>query len=316
MARTTKKPRVLRKKNIMRKKGATAQAKQIATLSKQVTNLTKDQYESFRTRWQRNTLPIGNTGVIFTPYVCPIPYSPCDVMGTSPVAAAERFADNRQIASQQFFTKTPVFGYSDAAKNTAKLIHTGGTLRWQMWTTEPQYTSVGLYLIKPVRKQADQLTVDRTLKGVAAAQAPGSLASLYNDVDYTIHTGTGTGSNTTYFGSEINRKYWNVLYHREVSLAEPNAGNIDTRVGGDNTNPRNNALVAHGTIKLPAGGEIKAVGQLSQQNNEPVNAMEHQYVDERDEDGVYLVAILNDATVDVETVNLGFIVNDYYKAVV
>lgn len=310
-----RKPKALRK--VMRKTGARQQAKQIATLSRQLTAMNREQTEMIRTSWQRNNLPIGNTGPIFSPYVCPLPYALCDPLGTSPVVAAQRFADNRQNASQQFFTKRLVFGYSEAAANAGKIYHTGGRLRYQITTTEPSYTKITLALVKPKKHQADQLVVDRGLKGIAAATAPGSASQLYDDIDFTTHSGAG-GSNSTWFGAEVNRKYWSVLYRREVALTHPGANNTTpNQATPANTAPKNNALVATGSIKLPASGIIKAVGSETQTiPAAQTPAMEQQYVDQRNEDSVYLVAILNDTTLDTEAVSMGFVVTDYYKAVV
>jgi len=49
-----KKPKVLKRKNIKRKTGAKSQAKQITALSSQLTKLTKTQYETIQTVWNRN----------------------------------------------------------------------------------------------------------------------------------------------------------------------------------------------------------------------------------------------------------------------
>lgn len=312
----TKKPRTLRRKNIKRRTGARAQSKQIMALSKQVSTLTKVNYARIRTVWQRNNLPVGSPGAIVTPYVCPIPYAPCDPLGTSPVPAAQRFADNRQIASQQFFTKRLVFGYPEAAANSNTIMHTGGKLRYTVYTTEPSYTKMTICLVRAKKKQADQLITDRELKGVAAASAAGSTGRLYDDIDYTVHNGAG-GNFDTYYGAEINRKYWDVLYKREIALTHPGASNITpNQATPANTNPKNNALVATGSIRLPAAGQIKSVGQLTLQGQSPSNALEQQYVDQRNEDSVYLVAISNDLQIDGENISMGMVVTDYYKAVV
>lgn len=313
----TKKPRVLRRKNIMRKKGATAQAKQIATLSRQLTSITKENYERIRTSWQRMNLPIG-AGAIASPYICPLPYAPCDPLGTSPVTAAQRWADNRQLAAQQFFTKRLVFGHSEAAANSNKMFHTGGKLRYTIYMNEPSYTKIGLFLIRPKKKQADQLVVDRTMKTLGAASAPGANSRLYDDVDFTTHDGAG-GNNSTWYGAELNSKYWDVLYKREISLSQPKpffvASNPQQQDAG-NVSPANNAIVASGTIKLPAGGEIKAVGNLTQIGQSPTTALEQQYLDQRNEDGCFLVAVHNDVQADGQNVSMGFVVTDYYKTVV
>ena len=310
-----KKPKVLKRKNIYKKRGATAQAKQIASLSKQLSSLTKTSYDNVRTSWQRNNLPIG-TGAIPGAYICPLPYAPCDPLENSPVPAAQRFADNRQIASQQFFTKRIVFGHSQASENSNCMYHTGGRLRYTMYTTEPQYSKITLALVRPKKKQADQLVVDREMKTVGVASAPGGNSRMEVDTDYIVHNGAG-GNFDTYYGAEINRKYWDVLYSREIALSHPGASNLTpNQATPANTNPKNNALVATGSIKIPAGGVIKAVGYQTQEDESPITAFEQQYVDQRNENSCYLVAIQNDVQADLQNISLGFIVTDYYKVVV
>lgn len=312
----TKKPRILRKKNIMRRKSSTAQAKQIATLSKQLTTMSKEQFNRIRTCWQRNNLPIGAGGAIAKPYICPLPYTLCDPLGASPVAGANIWSDNRVIAAQPTFSKRMVFGYAEAAKNSNKIYHTGGRLRYQITTTEPSYTKLNIYLIRPKKRQADQLTLDRELKNTGSSGAAGSAGFLTDDVDFTTHNGQG-GVNDTYFGSEINRKYWDVLYSREVALGgikDLTASNV-TRVTPVNR-PMNNSLVATGSIKLPAGGVIKALGFATTAGGQSATAFEQQFVDQRNEDSCYLVCINNDLQIDAQNVSMGFVVNDYYKAVV
>lgn len=313
----TKKPRVLRKKNIMRRKSSTAQAKQIATLSRQLTKMSKEQFNNIRTSWQRNNLPIGAGGVLPSAYICPIPYTMCDPLGVSPVPNAQLWADNRVIGSQPTFTKRLVFGHSDASTNSNKIYHTGGILRYQILTTEPSYTKVSLFLIRPKKKQADQLSIDRSLKGSSGLNQAGSSAFLTEDVDYTVHGGQG-GPEDTYYGAEINRKYWDVLYKREVGLQQPK--NLSASAFVRSTpivgNGKDTTLVATGSIKLPAGGVIKAVGSLTSTFQSPATAFEQQYLDQRNEDSVYLVAICNDLQADGENISMGFVVTDYYKAVV
>lgn len=309
-----KKPRALR--NVRRKTGARAQAKQIAALSRQVTNINREQTDSIRTCWQRNNLPIGSGGAVATPYICPLPYALCDPLGASPVPNAQVWSDNRVIAAQPTFSKRLVFGYAEAAAGSNKIYHTGGRLRYTLYTTEPSYTKVTLCLIRAKKNQADQLVTDRNLKGKTTGNQPGSAARIFDDVDYTVHNGAG-GSYDTWYGAEINRKYWDVLYSREIALATPkdlSASSVQrvTPV----VNGKNNTLVATGSIKLPAAGVVTAVGYATTQNESPATAMEQQYLDQRNEDSLYLVAINNDLQIDTQNVSMGFVVTDYYKAVV
>lgn len=317
MVRTFKKPKVLRKRNVKRRTGAKSQAKQINALSSQVTKIQKEQTENVRTSWSRENLPIGNV-ILADPYICPIPYVMCDPTGSSPVIGASQWTDNVTSASQPTFSKRMVFGYSEAAKNCNKVYHTGGVLRYQIWTSEPSFTKLGLYLIRPKKKMADQLILDRKMKQTAALGGPaGGSCSLTDDVDYTVHTSPTATQVNTFYGSEINRKYWDVLYHREIALTHPLAAGFATNASANNPTPANNALTASGTIKLPAGGLIKNVSTQTQVvAPKTAGAFEVQYLDQRNENGCFLVGIHNDLTVDAQTLDLGFIVTDYYKAVV
>lgn len=312
----TKKPKTLRGKNIRRRTGNKAQSKQIMALSRQVSRMNREQLDKVRTCWQRDNLPIGSGGPIATTYICPIPYALCDPLGVSPVPQANVWSDNRVIASQPTFSKRLVFGYAEAAANSNKIYHTGGKLRYTIYTEEPSYTKLTLALIKPKSKQADQLSIDRLLKGVGTSGEAGSAAQLFLDTDFTVHNGNG-GNYDTYYGAEINRKYWDVLYKREIALATPkdltasSVQRVTPVVDG-----KNNTLVATGSIRIPACGEIKAVGNLTQANESPSTAMEQQYLDQRNEDSLYLVAINNDLQIDTQNISMGFVVTDYYKAVV
>ncbi|AXQ65339.1 MAG: hypothetical protein [Circular genetic element sp.] len=314
--RTFKKPRVLRNKNIKKKTGDKAQSKQIMSLNKRVDSIVKEQFNNIRTCWQRNNLPIGSGGAIAKPYICPLPYALCDPLGVSPVAGANIWSDNRVIAAQPTFTKRMVFGYADAAKNSNKIYHTGGRLRYTIYTTEPSYTKLNIFLIRPKKKQADQLTLDRELKNTGSSGAAGSAGFLTDDVDFTTHNGAG-GVNDTFYGSEINRKYWDVLYSREVALGSIKdlTASAVARITPVNR-PMNNSLVATGSIKLPAGGEIKAVGFSTTSGGQSATAFEQQFVDQRNEDSCYLVCVNNDLQIDAQNISMGFVVNDYYKAVV
>lgn len=309
-----KKAKVLRGKNIKRKTGAKSQAKQITALSNAVTKINKEQLENVRTSWQRESVPLGHT-TIPGPYICPIPYVLCDPLNTSPVVGSNTFSDNIATASQPTFSKRLVFGYSEAAKASNKIYHTGGKIRYQIWTSEPSFTKLGLYLIRPKKNIADQLILDRKFKSGAIG---GDDSELFDDIDYTCHDGTGTVSQvSTFFGSELNKKYWTVLHRREITLTHPLASGFSSNANANNDNPANNALTASGTIRVPAGGIIRNASTLTQTTGaKDATAMECQYLDQNNENGCYLVIIHNDITIDVQTVDMGMVVTDYYKAVV
>lgn len=328
------KPKALKSKNIKKKTSDKEQAKQIASLSREITRINKEQTERIRTVWQMNRKSIGLVNTLTpTVFLCPVPYSLCDPLGTSPFTGAGLFSDNNMPISsaigQIAYKKNLVFGYSDAAANSNKIYHTGGKLRYQIVTTEPSYTKLTMFLVKPKSKQADQLVIDRQLKGATAATiappAPagnvGSSAFMIQDVDYTTYTPPTVGgvptSTDTIFGSEINRKYWDIIYKREIALTHPGATGFANNTNPANTDPKNNALVASGTIKIPAAGVIINKSQATQTvGNKSTSAMENSLLDQRNEENYTLVIVHNDGSADLESVQLSLIVNDYYRAVV
>lgn len=316
-----KKTKTLKTKNVKRKTGAKAQSKQILALSTQINKLTKTQFEPLRTSWQRAVLPVDPL-IVGAPYICPIPYSMGDPLGQLSSATLSAWSDNLGIAAQPTYRKRIVFGHSGASDISPEIHHTGGILRYRFINEEPAFTTADVYLVRPKRKQSDQISVDRKLRnGSLTNSAPGAGAFMQPDIDYTTFQPDGViGTATSYFGSEINRKYWTVLGKRSHSFSHPGGNKVAPNTADPaNTRPANNSIVATGSFKLPAGGVLKnssiAAGDTPITNNNS-NAMTLAYLDEENEKTCYLVVISNGASVDLETLNLGFVVNDYYKAVV
>jgi hypothetical protein len=316
-----RKPRTLKGKNIKRKTGARAQSKQILSLSKAVTNLTKSNYETVQTLWYRNNLSVDSTGIGTIAYVCPVPKSMCNCFSQSTLDTAGnpdqrlKWSDNLAIASQQFYQKSPIFGSSEAARNSPESTHMGGVLKWRLQTNEPSFSTYSIFLISPKSRQADQLITDRGLKASTSSSFAGGGASLVQGVDYISHPNL--------FGTMINKKYYNVHYHREVNLCHPQSTALQTTAQANNTNPRNNALIAEGSIKLSGGSVLKCANQQSiavsgspDMGFQPVNASQLGYIDERNEKTQYLVVVNNGVSADAQTVNLSLLVKDVYKMVV
>ena len=118
-------------------------------------------------------------------------------------------------------------------------------------------------------------------------------------------------------GTQINKKFWNIDYYREVNFSHPGSTSQQTTAQANNTNPKNNAIIAQGTIKLKPGGVIKCYNQQSFEESgspilgvKPVNASQIGYLDEKNEKLQYLVIINNGVSADLETVNLSLLV--YY----
>lgn len=336
-----KKPRVLKKRNIRRRKGARAQSKQIAALSTQLSKLTKINYARVKTVWQKGNQTINMPAGSFTPYICPIPYAPCIVsVGTNESIQAAFFQDNNlksdRLIDSQGYGKRFVFGCPDSARNSNAGFHTGGTLRYQMilqgdfsLSQVRAFQKVGMFFIKPKRALADQLTDERKLKSkrpISLAPLlpyPGGEAHLEIDKDYIVHNGLSSDPDmTTYFGSSINTKYWTVVAQRQVAFSHPSASGVSGNANANNASPANNALVASGTFKLPAGGVLKNATPVSQNLPNPQldpAVLEMSLEDQTNENSLYLVVVQHvtqDQVAIRNGLSLGFIVEDNYKIVV
>lgn len=315
-----RKPKVLKKKNIKRRTGARNQAKQISALSTQMSKLTSSQYESTMLVWERLNASIDSTLGGTNAYVCPIPTSPCNPFKdeTLQLPTGERitWSDTKTVSTQLSFAKTPVFGWSEAARNSPEVHHTGSTLKYRLQVNgEETFSTYSLFLIKAKARQADQLITDRNLKAATTLGSPGAGALLIEGVDYVTHEDL--------MGTMMNKKYWNVLYSREINFSHPGATAIATNTNPANTNPLNNALIATGTLRIPAGGVIRNFNAQApitagnpDEGNKPTNACQIGYVDENNKSPCYLVIINNGAAADAETIDLSLLVKDYYKCVV
>lgn len=313
-----RKTKTLKTKNIKRKTGAKAQSKQILSLSKQVSSLTKSQYETVQTAWSRNNLSVDRSLGGVAAYVCPIPKSMCNCFGQETLDTVGlpdkrlKWTDNLVIAAQPFYQKTAIFGSSEAARNSPEANHMGGILKWRLISDEPSFSTYSIFLISPKKRQADQLITDRRLKGTQGGHNPGSAGDLEPGIDFITHPDI--------MGTQINKKYYNIDYHREVNFSHPGSTSQQTTAQANNTNPRNNAIIAEGSIRLKPGGVIKCFNKQAPaahpESLNAVNASQLGYVDERNENIQYLVIVNNGVSTDLETVNLSLLVRDYYKMVV
>ena len=313
------KPRALKRRNIRRRTGAKAQSRQISALSRQLSSMSRKQFAKVHTVWQRNMLTVENVTGGVQAYICPVPYAPCNPVGASQPGGQVVWTDNLSIAEQPTYTKRTIFGVAREAATSNEIYHTGGLLKWQFITNEPTFSKYYLYLIRPKKLMADQLVKDRTLKGgLTLNPTLGAAGQLTEDLDYVVHQEGLTGG--TIFGAQINRKYWDVLYSKEITAGANNAGD---RTQDINYNTPGSAaltpLTDRGTIKLPAGGFLKNASTASQTgtgNASQATSWEVGYGDQENETGCFLVCVNNGISVDGEQGKLGFIVHDYYKACV
>ena len=313
------KPKVLKRKNIRKRTGAKAQSKQITALSRQVSSITRKQFAKVSTMWQRDLLSVETATGGVQAYICPIPYAPGNPAGASTTGGPINWTDNLSLAAQSFYAKQTIFGVAREAAVSNEIYHTGGVLKWQMTTNEPSLSKYYMFLIRPKKLMADQLVKDRLFKqGVLLNPTPGAGAVLQDQLDFVAHHEGLAGG--TLFGAQINRKYWDVLYKREITFGATNVTGATVNVNYNAPgNFAHTGLTCRGTIKLPAGGHLKNAARGTQTggtNAAQATSWEVGYPDQENENGCYLVVINNGISLDGEAGKLGFIVQDYYKACV
>lgn len=308
-----KKPRALKRKNVKGRTSAAAQSKQILALSKQVSTLTKRTKSTFATTYQRDCIAIDSLTGGSTCYIMPLPYNPCDPYQSFVTNTANTWGDNLYNANQNKYNKVCMFQPPPSIQNSQEMYHTGGVIKWQMTSNEPSYSKVTLALVSPKSKFADQLLIDR---GMQTGVQPGANAAWEFGTDYICHTGAGNSvAPKTYFGTTINRKLWTVHKIKEVGFSNPGGQNMAVNVNAGNTRPRNNATVATGSWKIPAGHlVVNCSDRADGSTSDPIAAIQAGILDSKQEKMCYLVAIQNGAKIDGEVISLGFQVTDYYTA--
>jgi len=189
------------------------------------------------------------------------------------------------------------------------------------WTDNLSLAAQSFFSKKAVFGVAREAAIkDRAFKqGTALNPTLGKAAFLTPDLDYVVHTENATN---TVFGAQVNRKYWDVLYSKEITFGRNPAGSPQAEQVFNYNAPGSAALTPltdRGTIPLPAGGMIKNVSFASQTgggNASQATSWEVGYGDQENETGCYLICVNNGATIDGADTKLGFIVHDYYKACV
>lgn len=317
-----RKPKYQKKKYIRKRTDARSQSKQIASLAKSISSINKQQYESIATVWNRPLATIDLLGGGVNAYICPIPVSMCNCYSQNTVLTQGdddqriQWLDNRALGSMDPFQKIPLFGSSENARDSPCVTHTGGYLSYRFTNNEPSFSTYSLFLVRPVKKHANQLVVDRKLKQYTTLNpVTGTAGSFTEGVDFITHPDV--------MGTIINRKYWRVLAKRSINFSHPNSTSINRTVSANNTNPKYNAQIAEGTIKIPGGTVIRNFNRTPyEQDSSPnkgtmkTSASQIGPVDEPDEKTAYLVVINNGSSADSELVKLSIVVKDFYKAVV
>lgn len=317
-----RKPRALKRKYIKRRTGARAQSKQIMALSKTVGRLTKANYETICTVWNRPTINVDKLAQSTYCYICPIPISMCNTysQNTVPTQGNQdqriQWTDSLALAAMDPFKKNPLFGSSENARDSPEITHTGSYLKYRLINEEPSFSTYTVFLVQPKKRQANQLTIDRTLKsGSTLNNTPGAGASFTEGVDFITHPDV--------LGTEFNKKYWKVLYKRIHNFSHPGATGFQNNASSANTRPRHNAILQEGSMKIPGGTVIRNFNRTPYEVDGSPNmgfkktsASQIGILDEPPHATCYLAIVNNGASVDGETVKLAFLVKDYYKAVV
>lgn len=319
-----RKSRVLKSKSIKRKTGAKAQSKQISALSSAVSNLTKQNYETIYTCWNRPSLTVDTLTGGTNAYLCPIPVSMCNAFDQNTVLtqgdADQRiqWTDSLALAAMDNFRKNPMFGSTENARDSPCITHLGSTISYRMINTEPSFSTYTICLLRPKRAHSNQLVVDRQLKnGTTLNPTNGSAGALEEGTDYITAPDL--------LGTTINTKYWTVIKgsKRTINFSHPGATGFSNNVNPSNTNTRNNSVVAEGTIQVPGGTVIRNFNRTPYEklSNPSLGFMKKSasqigLVDEPTHATTYLCIINNGLSADAETVKLSFIVKDRYSAVV
>lgn len=313
-----KKPRTLRTKNIKRKTGARAQSKQIVQLSKSITKLKRSNYETVCTIWNRNNLGIDTVAGGVNAYLCPIPISMCNTFSQNTVLtqgdADQRlqWSDNLGIAAQPTYRKNPLFGSSEAARDSPEVTHTGTYINYRLICEEPSFSTYSIFLIRPKKRHATQMVTDRQLKN---GTINGRDGFLRQGVDFITHPDV--------MGTEINTKFWDVLYKREWNFGHPGSTSQNRTASANNAHPLNNAIIATGRMKVPGGTVIRNQNVMPMEDDgspdmgfKKASASQIGFVDEPAAATAYIAIVNDGSSADADVVKLSLLVHDYYKATV
>ena len=315
--RTRQPQRTLAPKNIRRRTGARAQSKQIASLNRKVSMLTKTNYFTFSTQWERLSLPIEALATTGVPYVLPIPANVMDGRQNAGVPTnVSRWRDSLAIASQPYYEKSFIFNYPDVLATVPEVYHKSTIIKYQVTCNEAELTKVFLAVVSPKKGIASQLIADNALDGTSVPFGPtDGNTNFVNGMDYVQQSGgSASGGATTVFGTLLNLQRWDVHYKREMAFGLPNAGTAATTA--ENVVPGttgNNTRVASGTIRLPGIGRIRSISRGAPQVSNAANAITLGLLDQPDHTKRYVVMLSNGVTADGEGVYMGCSVVDTYR---
>jgi len=270
-------------------KSAAAQAKQIATLSHQVSSIAEISSVPLQLRWQRSSqfidrtpLTAANSGTL-THYICPLPVAPNQVAAANPADFGDTGPNT--IIPADDFKKSKIWITATDVNQKPRCTHRGGYITYKLNRSNISLRYVKVMLVRTKPAIADQLSLQRGFQyyDPTAGIAAGQNSNLLKDYDY-IHNPVTT-VNDPVTGVQMNPQMWDVLgvhsykFGTDKPFIVSNAGNEANTVG---TPMRTDAT---GYFKLPSGGAVHKIWS----SDHTQQATNLDYRNQRSEKNVFLI---------------------------
>ncbi|AXH77120.1 MAG: putative capsid protein [Cressdnaviricota sp.] len=272
-------------------KGAYAQSKQIASLSRQVSRVAEISSVPLQLRWQRSNnlinrtpLTAGNGGNL-EPYICPIPVAP-NQLGAGDI---HDFGDNGPNQDQAIpatdFRKSKIWITATDVNQKPRCTHRGGYLTYKLQRANVSLRYVKVMLIRAKPSIADQLSLQRGFQFYDPTNnvIAGQNSTLLKDYDY-IHNPVTT-VNDPVTGIQMNPQIWDVLGSHSYKFGTDKLYIADNGALPNNTVANPMRTDATGFFKLPAGGAVHKIWSADHTQQ----ATNLDYRNQRSEKNVFLV---------------------------
>lgn len=290
-----------------RSRGAYAQSRQIATLSRQISKVAEISSVPLQLRWQRtdskvdrDILSVQNSGQMGNPYICPIPVAPSQIAianlanfgDNGPTIASDAAGGNDVGNAANDFKKGKVWVTAVDANQKPRCTHRGGYLSYKLTRTNLSLRHVTVMLVRAKTVVADQLSLQRAFQYFAPAVAGGAaVVNAGNDsrmvpgYDY-IHI----PSQNIYdpiAGYQMNPQMWDVLGKQTYRFGtnKPMLDPIVNPAGRPTTIGTPMRTEATGYFKLPSGGAVHKI--FSADHTQQATNLD--YANQRSEKNVFLV---------------------------
>ena len=285
------------------RKSARSQAKQIASLSHQISKVAEISSLPLQLRWSRTNsfidrdpLTAGNSGTLTT-YICPIPIAPNQQGPLAP-----DFGDTGPVATDaDDFKKSKVWITSVDANQKPRCTHRGGYITFKLNRINISLRFVKVMLIRARPSIADQISLQRQMQYFEPTANPPILAGqssrLILGYDF-IHNPTSS-IHDSITGYQMNDQIWEVLGSKTYKF-----GSDKPFIAAQTTPIPPNAIgnpmrtTATGYFKLPRGGAVHKI--WSQDHTQQSTNLD--YKNQRSEKNVFLVVFSQRGctTVDVK----------------